>query len=94
MNKFVKKICAAGLISIIAGSMMACGTKTENSTSQATKTENGKIQIEYWYGLGGKLDESMQKIVTDFNNSQDKYEVKPIAKGLGTMGSARPTFRS
>ena len=22
------------------------------------------------------------------------YEVKPIAKGLGTMGSARPTFRS
>ena len=80
MNKFVKKICAAGLISIIAGSMMACGTKTENTTAQATKTDDGKIQIEYWYGLGGKLDENMQKIVKDFNDSQDKYEVKPIAQ--------------
>ncbi|WP_294373409.1 ABC transporter substrate-binding protein [uncultured Clostridium sp.] len=80
MNKFIKKICAAGLISIIAGSMMACGAKNENGASQETKSDNGKIQIEYWYGLGGKLDESMQKIVTDFNNSQDKYEVKPVAQ--------------
>ena len=67
MNKFIKKICAAGLISIIAGSMMACGTNTENSIAQAKKTADGKIQIEYWYGLGGKLDENMQKIITDFN---------------------------
>ena len=80
MNEFIKKICAAGLISIIAGSMMACGTKTENTTAKATKTDSGKIQIEYWYGLGGKLDESMQKIVKDFNGSQDKYEVKPVAQ--------------
>ena len=40
MNKFVKKICAAGLISIIAGSMIACGTKTENTTAQATGEES------------------------------------------------------
>ena len=43
---------------------------------EAKKTANGKIEIEYWYGLGGKLDENMQKIITDFNGSQDKYEVK------------------
>ncbi|WP_321993459.1 ABC transporter substrate-binding protein [Clostridium butyricum] len=80
MNKFIKKVCVAGLISVITGSMMACGTKTENKVAEATKTSDGKIQIEYWYGLGGKLDENMQKIVRDFNSSQDKYEVKPIAQ--------------
>ena len=80
MDKFIKKICVAGLISVMTGSMMACGTKTENKVAEATKTSDGKIQIEYWYGLGGKLDENMQKIVRDFNSSQDKYEVKPIAQ--------------
>ena len=47
---------------------------------EAKKTANGKIEIEYWYGLGGKLDENMQKIITDFNSSQDKYEVKGVAQ--------------
>ena len=78
MNKFIKKLCAVGLISILAGSMVACGST--NSAKGAKKTANGKVQIEYWYGLGGKLDESMQKIITNFNSSQDKYEVKGVAQ--------------
>ena len=77
MNKFIKKICAVGLISIIVGSMVACGG---TSKQEAKKTANGKIQIEYWYGLGGKLDENMQKIIAGFNSSQDKYEVKGVAQ--------------
>ena len=80
MNKFIKKICAAGLISLMAGSMMACGSSNEGNTKEANKSSDGRIQIEYWYGLGGKLDKSMQKIVKDFNDSQDKYEVKPVAQ--------------
>ncbi|MGN0144905.1 MAG: ABC transporter substrate-binding protein [Clostridium sp.] len=80
MNRFIKKVCAAGLISIMAGSMMACGSNNDGKTSEAVKSSDGKVQIEYWYGLGGKLDENMQKIVKEFNESQDKYEVKPIAQ--------------
>lgn len=80
MNKFIKKVCITGLITMIAGSMLACGASTESRTLESSKSSDGKIQIEYWYGLGGKLDESMQKIVKDFNNSQDKYEVKAIAQ--------------
>ena len=57
--------------------MVACGGTTKQ---EAKKTADGKIQIEYWYGLGGKLDENMQKIITDFNSSQDKYEVKGVAQ--------------
>lgn len=60
MNKFVKKLCAATLISIMAGSMVACGNT--NTSKEVKKTANGKVEIEYWYGLGGKLDENMQKL--------------------------------
>lgn len=77
MNKFIKKICSGVVISIMVGSLTACGNSSQGS---AKKTDNGKIQIEYWYGLGGKLDENMQKIITEFNDSQDKYEVKGVAQ--------------
>lgn len=79
MNKFVKRICTVGLVSIIATSMIACGNST-STKKESKKTADGKIQIEYWYGLGGKLDENMQKIIADFNTSQDKYEVKGVAQ--------------
>lgn len=78
MNKFIKKICAIGLVSILAGSMIACGGTS--AAQKAKKTTNGKVEVEYWYGLGGKLDENMQKIIADFNKSQDKYEVKGVAQ--------------
>jgi multiple sugar transport system substrate-binding protein len=78
MNKFIKRFCAIGLVSILAGSMVACtGT---SAAQKSKKTASGKIEVEYWYGLGGKLDKNMQKIITDFNNSQDKYEVKGVAQ--------------
>lgn len=77
MNKFLKKICAIGLISIITGSLVACGGINKK---ESKRTADGKIKIEYWYGLGGKLDENMQKIITDYNNSQDKYEVKGVSQ--------------
>jgi multiple sugar transport system substrate-binding protein len=78
MNKFIKKFCAMGLISIFTASMAGCGGI--NSAKEAKKTADGKVQIEYWYGLGGKLDENMQNIIANFNDSQDKYEVKGIAQ--------------
>lgn len=78
MNKFIKKICAVGLVSILAGGMIACGGTS--AAQKSKKTANGKIEVEYWYGLGGKLDENMQKIIADFNKSQDKYEVKGVAQ--------------
>ena len=78
MNKFIKRFCAIGLVSLLAGSMVACGGTS--AAQKAKKTASGKIEVEYWYGLGGKLDKNMQKIITDFNNSQDNYEVKGVAQ--------------
>jgi multiple sugar transport system substrate-binding protein len=79
MNKFVKKICAVALISIVSGSLAACGNSGV-SAKGPVKTASGKIQVEYWYGLGGKLGDNMEKIIKEFNDSQDKYEVKGVAQ--------------
>nr|WP_312291614.1 ABC transporter substrate-binding protein [Clostridium chromiireducens] len=77
MNNIIKKIFSVGLISIMAVSLISCGGVSKR---EVKKTANGKVEVEYWYGLGGKLDENMQKIIADFNKSQDKYEVKGVAQ--------------
>ncbi|MDF2882320.1 MAG: carbohydrate transporter substrate-binding protein family [Clostridiaceae bacterium] len=79
MNKSLKKICSIALAAVLAGTMTACGNGN-NSVKGAEKTADGKIQIEYWYGLGGKLGQNMEKIIKEFNASQDKYEVKGVAQ--------------
>ena len=58
MNKYIKKICSGIIISVMAGSLTACGSSNQ---SAAKKTADGKIQVEYWYGLGGKLDENNKR---------------------------------
>jgi multiple sugar transport system substrate-binding protein len=79
MNKNLKKICSIALTAVMAGTLGACGNGNA-SVKGAEKTADGKIQIEYWYGLGGKLGQNMDKIIKDFNGSQNKYVVKGVAQ--------------
>lgn len=60
-------------------------------TAQAKKTE-----LVFWHGMGGELGEITDKIIADFNKSQDKYEVKGVYKGNyeEAMTSAIAAFRS
>jgi multiple sugar transport system substrate-binding protein len=36
----------------------------------AKKAPAGPVQIDFWYGLGGKLGQDMETIIKDFNDSQ------------------------
>ncbi|WP_112322893.1 extracellular solute-binding protein [Oceanibium sediminis] len=40
-----------------------------------------RVQIEWWNAMGGRLEEIANKMVSDFNASQDKYEVVSVLKG-------------
>jgi len=40
-----------------------------------------RVKVEWWYALGGRLEQIVQSLVTDFNASQDKYEVVAVNKG-------------
>ncbi|NYS62065.1 sn-glycerol-3-phosphate ABC transporter substrate-binding protein UgpB [Vreelandella salicampi] len=53
-------------------------------------------EIQWWHALGGQLGETVEKMVAEYNNSQDVYEVKPVYKGnyTETMTTAIAAFRA
>lgn len=38
-------------------------------------------EITWWHAMGGQLGETVNKIATDFNASQNDYKITPIYKG-------------
>ena len=46
-----------------------------------TAPAHAKTTITFWHGMGGELGEITDKLISDFNASQDKYEVKGTYKG-------------
>ncbi len=59
--------------------LLIAGCSSNKET--AAKTEDGKVKIEFWYGLGGKLGENVEKLITEFNESQDEVTVVGVAQG-------------
>ena len=69
-----KRIVAALLMmTLTAGLIGGCG---KSADSETTKTSDGKVQIDFWYSGGKTAVNVLQGIVDDFNESQDKYEIK------------------
>lgn len=72
----MKKVWAMAMAGIMAVSAIGCGNagnEAEGNASEQSKSE--KIQIEFWYGLGGELGETIESIIKEFNESQDRIEV-------------------
>jgi sn-glycerol 3-phosphate transport system substrate-binding protein len=55
-----------------------------------------RVQVEFWHGLTQPLGGILEKVVQDFNASQDKYQVNATFKGQypETMMSAIAAFRA
>lgn len=41
-------------------------------------------EVTWWHAMGGQLGETVNKIATDFNASQDEYKLVPVYKGSYT----------
>lgn len=71
---------------------------TGNDDAGTTETEAGeeaaagKIEIDFWHAMSGSGQESLDEIVADFNNSQDKYVVN--AEFQGTYEESLTKLRS
>lgn len=50
-------------------------------SSEGAKTEDGRTVIRFWHSMGGNLTEAIDKMVKDYNDSQDKYLVKAEYQG-------------
>ncbi|MFB5676381.1 ABC transporter substrate-binding protein [Paenibacillus terreus] len=87
MLKMLKmKSILSGLLILSFIILTACGG---NQSTGAGATENqsagaadGKpVEIEFWYGLGGKLGDEMKSLIDEFNASQNEVIVKPVVQG-------------
>ncbi|MCI3923023.1 ABC transporter substrate-binding protein [Paenibacillus sp. TRM 82003] len=57
----------------------AAGTTAQQSAPAAAA--KAPVEIEFWYGLGGKLGENVELLIKEFNESQDAVVVKGIVQG-------------
>lgn len=86
-----KRIVLSMLVAILALFGTACsgtsdssnstglsGDKAKNDGGVNANSESEKVEIEFWYGLGGKLGETMEETIGEFNSSQNEVIVKGI----------------
>ena len=55
----------------------------------AVSTAEGRVDVEFWYGLGGATGEIIQNTIAEFNAMQDKYNIIGV-----TQGSYTETFQN
>ncbi|PLS02365.1 ABC transporter substrate-binding protein [Neobacillus cucumis] len=84
----------------LALSLTACSsTQTTNNAEAKTKVQTvpvekdgNKIVIRFWHAMSGDLEKRLNEIVAQYNQSQDKYEIKPEFEG--TYEELLTKFRS
>ena len=81
-----KRVLAIILASSVLLAATACGsstaqTETEGNPSSAPSGGNEPITIEFWYAFGGTVEENTNRLVEEFNASQDEIIVKAEYQG-------------
>ncbi|MHA6482084.1 ABC transporter substrate-binding protein [Paenibacillus sp. strain BS8-2] len=80
-----RKWVTASVALMLTASLAACsGGNNEpaatNSGEKAPSESNGKKEeVSFWYLWGGTEGENVEKLISEFNASQDKYEVKGLS---------------
>lgn len=52
--------------------------KTAEATAETAEPAGEKINIEFWYGLGSVAGETMEGLIKEFNESQDKVHLTGV----------------
>ncbi|GKU76506.1 ABC transporter substrate-binding protein [Paenibacillus sp. L3-i20] len=80
-NAILTTMCLTLVLVGIVGCSGPNNTSTNKVATNTTGETKEKTKLEFYYGLGGKLGETMDKLIKDFNSSNEKYEVVPIIQG-------------
>ena len=80
----------------IALALVLVGTATLGHYAQPARAQTPRVTVEFWHGLAMPLGGILEKIATDFNESQTQYQVNPTFKGSypETMVAAIAAFRA
>ncbi|KFF31560.1 ABC transporter substrate-binding protein [Bifidobacterium bombi] len=88
----IKKTLVASMALVLAASMglAGCGSNGANGSKEA-KTADGKVKITMWHGFSEADGKTLEKIVKDFNKSQNKYEIDAQLQPWSTIGETMVT---
>ena len=83
MKKTFNKILTAGVAALASVALLTgCGTGGAGGGGTATPTtEDGRTVVTFWHSMGGVSGAEIDRIVTNFNNSQDGIEVRAYFQG-------------
>lgn len=92
-----KKIFTRLMLVLMFFSLTACAGRNEDAAKEENKDKaasseevkkedgktdaNGKTTIVFWHSMGGNLNDAIDHLVDEYNNSQDKYIVKAEFQG-------------
>lgn len=77
----MKKIVVILLSMVLMVSLTACGSKKTVNVGESSAENDGSVEIDFWYSLGGKNGEVIQGMVKEFNESQDEVTVNATFQG-------------
>ncbi|WP_117168196.1 ABC transporter substrate-binding protein [Paraliobacillus sediminis] len=102
MRKLVMGLLLIGLILIMAAcnstdantgeETEADETGTTDETDTSTESDTAPTTVTFWHAMGGAAQEALDKIVADYNSSQDEVVVN--AEYQGTYDEALTKFHS
>lgn len=97
MKKNVKKYLSIILSCTLMASaaLMGCGSSDNGSSdngsgASGTESESGKTTITFWHSMSGVNQEALEKLVDNYNASQDTYEV--VAENQGSYDESTGKF--
>lgn len=88
----ISKKLISGVLAVAMMASVFTGCSTQGTTSAAPSQASSAtavtseqpaaktVEIEYWYGLGGKLGDTMKGLIDSFNASQTAVKVKGVAQ--------------
>lgn len=73
----IKKYLAIFMMLCLTLSLAACGANTEATTTK----QNGRIVVTFWHSMSGEPQKTLNQIVKEYNQSQNKVLVKTEYQG-------------
>ena len=68
-------VCAMTIVACAPPAAPAAEEAAPGADTAAAASTGEKIQVRFWYGLGGELGEVIEEMIKQYNASQDKIEV-------------------
>lgn len=88
------------IAALLAGCARGGGTASDGEFQKVEIQPGERVKVTFWHAMGGVAGEAVQRLVDQFNSSQDKVEVEAVYQGtyddalqkLRAAGSDGPTI--